>query len=155
MLKPPLYAAALTLVAALFPIDYASARAEKVTHVDSTLQFPQGKRTNFRHTIRLHIPQESEAISQLIINVPTGLTVKSDITVTDQSEKQIKTQIAVNGSKVLLLFSEPVTSGTKLDIALNNVTRTGVSNAWIYQIYEKLSGSNVEILIGIAQFRTY
>lgn len=156
MMKPLIYSGALALaVVASLPTGYASARAGKNTHVDSTLQFPQGKTRNFRHTIRLHIPQESSAISQLMINVPTGLTVKSDITVTDQSGKQVKTQIAVNDSKVLLIFSEPVTSGTKLDIDLNNVIRTGGSNAWLYQIYEKIAGSNVEITIGIAQFRTY
>lgn len=156
MKRTLIYVVALGLVAATsIPTDYASARAGISTHVDSTLQFPQGKTRNFRHTIRLHILQDEGSISQLTIDVPVGLIVRNDITITDQSGKQINTNVSVNDGKVILTFSEPVASETKLNIALNRVLRIGISNAWLYRISEKFAGSNTELSIGTAQFRVY
>lgn len=156
MKRTLIYAAAFSLVATvLISADYASARAGRFTHIDSTFQFPSSKARNFRHTIRLHIPQEGRAISQLSIEVPPGLTVRNNITISDQSGRRIKANTSVNGNKIILAFPELVAPGTRLNIDLNKVIRRGFSNGWLYSVSEKNPGINADIPIGVAQFRTY
>jgi len=151
-----IYVVSLSLVAtASVYTDYASARTERFPHVDSTVQFPQSKWRIVRHTIRLHIPQESSALSQLSIDVPAGLTASNDISVSDQSGRKINTNVSVNGSKVTIAFPQPVAPGTRLDIDMNNVRISGVSNAWLYQVSAKIIGTDADTLLGVAQFRVY
>ena len=127
----------------------------KLPYIGNTMQFPQGKARNFRHTFRLQIPQESSAISQLSIGVPAGLTVRNNITVTDQSGREINPNVSINGSQIILVFPEPVAPGTGLKINMNNVRRWGVSNAWLYHISAKFVGIGVEITLGVARFKVY
>lgn len=127
----------------------------KFPYIVSTVQFPQGKMWNFRHTFRLKIPQDSSALSQLYIEVPAGLTIRNNITVTDQSGREINTNVSVNGSKVILAFPEPVAPGIRLNIAMNNVRRLGASNAWLYRVSAKLVGIDADIALGVARFRVY
>jgi hypothetical protein len=156
MMRILIYAVALSLVAtASIHTDYASARTERFPHVDSTVQFPQSKWRIVRHTIRLDIPQESSALSQLSIDVPGGLTASNDISVSDQYGRKINTNVSVNGSKVTLTFPKSVAPGTLLDIDMNNVKISGVSNAWLYHVSAKLVGTDADTILGAAQFRVY
>lgn len=156
MVRTLIYAAAFSLVAAaLIPANYANARAGKFPHVDSTTEFPQSKWRIVRHTIRLHIPQESKALSQLSIDVPAGLTASNDIRVSDQSGRKINTNVSVNGRKLTLAFPQPIAPETRLNIAMNRVIISGTSNAWLYHVSAKLVGNNADSFIGVAQFRVY
>ncbi len=156
MMKKLIYAATFTLIAATaISPKYVSAREGQFTHVDSTFQFPPTKARNFRHTIRLHITQNSSAISQLSIDIPTGLTVKNDISVFNQSGDKINTNTSVESSKIIISFPTPVAPGSRLNIDLNDVTRLGVSNAWLYHIFARSIDSNADTSIGVAQFRVY
>ena len=156
MMKTLIYATAFTLITAtaIYP-DYVSAREGQFTHVDSTFQFPPTKAKNFRHTIRLHIPQNSSPVSQLSIDIPADLTVENDINVSNQSGKKINTNTSVNGSQIIIAFPEPVPPGSKLNIDMNDVTRRGSSNAWLYHVFAMPIDSNTNTSIGVAQFRVY
>jgi len=150
------YIMALTvIVAASVPAEYVSAGVGKFPHVNSTVTFPPTQTRNFRHTIRLHIPQESSALSRLSIEVPKGLTVRNDITVSDQSGQEIDATISINGRQLTVTFPEPVAPGTLLNIAMNNVRRFGSSNVWLYHLSAKVVGTEVDIPLGVAQFRVY
>lgn len=155
MMKTLIYAAAVLAIAAPISADYASARTEPTPHIDGSVQFPTTRARNVRHTIRLHIPQGSSPVSQLIIDVPTGLRVRKNITVTDNYGREINANISINGNKVIMDFTEPVTPDSQLEIDLNDVRITGVSNAWLYPISAKIVGNNLHIPIGIAQIRVY
>lgn len=153
-----IYAAAFTLTFVAFnSATYGTSIKEtaKFPHIVGSVQFPQTKAKIVRHTVRLQIPQESSALSQLIINVPRGLTVTNNIRVSDQSGRKINTNISVNGSTVLVAFPEPVAPGNRLEIDMNNVRISGVTNAWSYHIFANLVGIDVDIPIGVAQFRFY
>lgn len=155
MMKTLIYAVVVLAIAAPISADYASARTEPTPHIDGSVQFPTTRARNVRHTIRLHIPQGSSPVSQLIIDVPTGLRVRKNITVTDNYGREINANISINGNKVIMDFTEPVTPDSQLEIDLNDVRITGVSNAWLYPISAKIVGNNLHIPIGIAQIRVY
>ncbi|HAZ43391.1 MAG TPA: hypothetical protein DCZ55_02625, partial [Cyanobacteria bacterium UBA11371] len=87
--------------------------------------------------------------------VPTGLTVRNNITVTDNYGREINANVSINGNKVIIDFNQPVTPESQLEIDLNDVRKTGVSNAWLYRISAKFVGNNIHIPIGIAQLRVY
>ncbi|HAA30845.1 MAG TPA: hypothetical protein DCE56_28060 [Cyanobacteria bacterium UBA8553] len=91
-----IYAAAFTLAFVAFnSATYGTPIKEtaKFPHIVGSVQFPQTKTKIVRHTFRLQIPQESSALSQLIINVPRGLTVTNNIRVSDQSGRKINSKI--------------------------------------------------------------
>lgn len=158
MKKTLICAVAFSIVAAAsIPAAYASPRmdGERFPHIDTSMQFPQGKMRNFRHTLRLYIPKESSALSQLIIDVPVGLALSNDITVADQSGRKIDANVSVNDNKVIVAFPQTVAPETQLNIHMNRVRRLGVSNAWLYHVAAKLVGNEADIPLGVAQFRVY
>lgn len=159
MKKTLLYAAAATLaIAVSVSATYANPTKEagKVPRVVSFVEFPQGIRYQriLRHTLQLEIPQQSNAVSQLIIDAPSNITVRNDIDVTDQSDKQINANVSINGSKVILAFNEPVAPGTMLTIDMNNVKKTRPTTGnKLYRISARLVGINAELPIGVARLR--
>jgi len=158
MMRTLIYAAALTLAAATFnSAAYGRHRTNlgNVPHIFSTVQFPQNKARIVRHTFRLEIPAGSSAISQLKFTVPPGLTVKNDITVHYPSGTNFDANTSVSDNTVTIAFPQSIKPGTWFDIDMNRVVISGVSNAWLYRVDAKYVGSNVEILIGFAQVRTY
>ncbi|MEG4121844.1 MULTISPECIES: DUF2808 domain-containing protein [unclassified Microcoleus] len=155
MMRTLIYSAVVLAIAAPISADYASARTEPTPHIDGSVQFPPTRARNVRHTIRLHIPQGSSPLSQLSIDVPTGLRVRKNITVTDNFGGKINANVSINDNKVIMDFTEPVTPDSQLEIDLNDVRITGVSNAWLYRISAKTVGNNIHIPIGIAQIRVY
>lgn len=159
MKKNLIYAAAFALATAvLIPADYASARTDNgsVTHIDGNVQFPPTRWSLVRHTFRLHVPQNSKAVTKLLINVPDTVTRSNDIKnidVVDENEQKINTNVFVNGRTILIDFSEPVAPNTKFHIDLNNVKRPTLGNGLVYGFSVKVVGSDAEIPIGIARFR--
>lgn len=161
MKKPLIYATAVILAtAALIPTNYVSARNNdgNVPHIDGNVQFPPTRSPLVRHTFRVHVPQNSKAVTQLIISVPKNVTVSNDIKnidIVDENEQKINTNVSVNGKTILLAFTKPVTPNTKLEIDLNNVKRPTLANAAVYRLWAKEVGIDAEIPIGVAWFRTY
>ncbi|MEG5235390.1 DUF2808 domain-containing protein [Microcoleus sp. AT9b-C3] len=153
-----IYGAVFALsVAVLVPAVDASTRtgSENFPHIDSSVQFPETKARIVRHTFRLHLPQGSRAISQLKISVPAGLTVRDDISISDDSGQKIDTKVSVNSNQVILTFSQPLSPENTIKITMNKVIISGVSNAWMYQLTATLVGDNTDILLGIARVRSY
>ncbi|AFZ10643.1 DUF2808 domain-containing protein [Microcoleus sp. F8-D3] len=155
MIKTLIYAAVVLAIAVPISTDYASARTEPTPHIDGSVQFPPTRARNVRHTIRVHIPQRSSPLSQMIIDVPTGLRVRKNITVTDNSGREINTNVSINDNKLIIDFNQPVSPELQVKIDLNDVKITGISNAWLYRISAKFVGNNIHIPIGIAQIRVY
>jgi hypothetical protein len=160
MKKTLIYSAALLATTFLIFPKYANAKNNNgsVTHLDGNTQFPHSRWRIVRYTFELHVPQNSMAVSQLIINVPDNVSVSNDINnidVVDEKKHKINTNVSVNGKTILLAFPEAVPPNTKFYIDLKNVKRPTISSNSIYRLSVKIVGSDAEIPIGVAQFHTY
>ncbi len=147
--------------AASGPTVYRNARteAEDIPYISGAVAFPQRSRPSIasftRHSFRLQIPSGSNALSRLTINVPDGLKVDNQITLSDKAARAINAHISVNGSKVTIEFPQSIASGTRLNIDMNNVRILGVSNAWVYPVTAKFVGLDADIPLGVARFGIY
>ncbi len=160
MKKTLIYSAALAITTLLLSSNYAIAKNNNsnVTHIDGNVQFPLTRWQIVRHTFRIHIPKNSKALTELIINIPDNVSVSNDINnidVADEKEHKINTNVSINGRKILLAFPEAVAPNTKFYIYLKNVKRPTISRNSIYHLSIKMVGSNAEIPIGVAEFHTY
>lgn len=153
-----LFTAILTLIVTSFNL---AAYGKPLTAIDrvprivSSVQFPQSKWRIVRHSFQVNIPQGSNAISQLIIGVPQGLTISNNINVFDQTGKIVANDISEDGSKITISFPKPVASGNRLKVVMKDVKILGRSNAWLYPVSARLVGMNANIPLGLARFRVY
>ncbi|MDM9384575.1 DUF2808 domain-containing protein [Chlorogloeopsis sp. ULAP01] len=149
----------LTSMAMLSP-SYATANTDDgtVPHIDGNVQFPPTRWRIVRHTIRVHVPKNSKALTELSINAPDTITISSDIKnikIVDEKEQKINANISVDGRNIQIAFAEPVAPNTKFNVELKNVKRRFLGNAYIYQISAKYVESDAETPIGVAQFHLY
>ncbi len=151
-------AAGIILVFASFnSIAYGNTTTEagSFPYIVSSVQFPQTEAEVVRHTFRLQTPQRASAIEQLSIDVPYGLKVKNNISVSDHLNKKIETNTTVNSSKIRIIFFQPLAPGNKININLNTVIISGVTNAWLYPISARFVGIDADLPLGVAQIRFY
>ncbi|GJD20013.1 unknown protein [Rivularia sp. IAM M-261] len=159
MKKVLIYTAVGAIAATFFiPVSYVSAKDNNGTlpHIDGNSQFPETRRSNVRHTFRVHIPKNSPSVSQLNIEVPNTLTWSNntnDIVIANENGKKINASISTNGKSILIAFVEPVASNTKLEIDIKNVKQPFRGNGPVYSIKAILAGSTTEMSIGTARFR--
>ncbi len=128
---------------------------DRVPRVISSVQFPQSKWRIVRHSFQINIPLGSNAISQLYISVPQGLTVSNNINVFDKSGKIVINSISKDDKKITISFPNPIAPGSRLKVVMKDVKISGRSNAWLYPVSAKLVGINANIPLGLAQFRVY
>ncbi|BAY20901.1 hypothetical protein NIES2100_06450 [Calothrix sp. NIES-2100] len=156
-----IYAIVLSLGStAIIAPSYASVRTDnaRVPHIDGNTQFPPTRWGIFKHTFRLHVPQNSKAVTQIIIKVPDNVTVNNDlinIDVVDENEHKINTNVSVNGKTILLAFPEPVAPNTKFNIELKKIKKRNLGNAYLYSFSVKEVSIDAPIPIGVAWFRIY
>ncbi|MBS3029043.1 MAG: DUF2808 domain-containing protein [Dolichospermum sp. DET50] len=164
MNKLLIYTIALTLTtASLISPSHASSRTNDgmVPHIDSNSQFPPtrwGIGGTFRHTFRLHIPQNSKPVTQLLIKVPDDVTLNNDIkdiNVVNENEQKINTNVSVTGKTILIVFTEPVAPNTKFEIDINKIKRQNLGNGSVYSFSAKEVGIDAIIPIGVAWFQLY
>jgi hypothetical protein len=142
---------AISTIALIF-LDSANA---KETIIDNNLQYPTNSRRLVKHTFRLNIPQNNNALSQLIIETPSTVAVSNEIEVWDVNGQRINTNISVNGRQIIIDFPEQVISNNKLLVNFNRVQQPTTGPASVYRFSVKVVGSEVEIPIGVAQFPTF
>jgi Protein of unknown function (DUF2808) len=161
MKRSLIYAIVLTLNStAIIAPSYANAGTDdgRVPHIDGNSQFPPTRWGIFRHTFRLHVPQNSKAVTQILVKVPDNITISNniqDIDVVDEKGHKINTNVSVNGKTILLAFAEPVAPNTKLEIDLNKIKRRNLGNGSVYSFSAREVGIDAEIPIGVASFRLY
>lgn len=136
----------------------ASADGDKGTlpHVDGNYHFPQTKWGNVRHTLRIHIPRNSQSISQISIAVPETVNWSNkvnDIGVTQNNGQKVNANISLNEKTIILAFNEPVSPNSKLEIDIKNVRQPLRGNGPIYRLFAKSINSSVDMPIGMARFR--
>lgn len=156
MKRTLIYAAAFVATAALISAGYASAKTDdsRVRNLNNNVHSPTHWRL-VKHTFQVHIPQNNNALSQLIIQVPSTVAVSNDIDVLDEKGQKININVSVNGKRIIIDFPKTVISNTKLLIELNKVKQPIIGPASVYSLSAKVVGSEVEIPIGVAQFPTF
>lgn len=159
MNKTLIYAAIFTLTMAVsVPGTYANPtlQSDKSPHVIGFMEFPQGIRHAriLRHTLKIEVPQQSKAVSQLIIQAPSNIILRDSIDISDQSGKKVDAKVSINGQKATLVFAGQVEPGTTLTIDMNKVKKTAPTNGdKMYKVSAVLAGINAELPVGVAQLR--
>ena len=158
MKRTLIYAAAFTLATATsISAGYASAKPDdgRVPNVDNNVQFPPTRWRLVKHTFKLHIPQNHNALSQLIIDTPSTVAVSNNIDVLDDNGQKLNINVSVNGRRIIIVFPEAVISNTKILIELNKVKQPILAPASVYSLSAKVVGSDVEIPVGVTRFPTF
>jgi hypothetical protein len=156
MLKLIIPAAAVSLAITTLNVPaYASHNLQfnDLPSIDSSVQSPQTRARVVRHTIRIQVPQNGKAISQLQFSIPSGLSVRNDVIIHDESKKELASNTSVNENTVTINFSQPVEPGTNLEIDMNQVVISRPSSNWLYRVTAKLVGFQPEMNLGVARIR--
>ncbi len=158
-MKKLLFCAAASSLAIIASIsaDYTNAKTDnnRVANVENDLQSPTNRWRLVKHTFRLHIPRNINALSQLIIDTPPTVAVSNDIDVLAQNSQKININVSTIGRRIVIDFSEKDISNTTLLVELNKVKQPTLGPDSVYNLSAKVVGSDTEIPVGIARFRTF
>lgn len=158
-MKKLLFCAAVSSLAIIASIsaDYTNAKTDnnRVANVENDLQSPTNRWRLVKHTFRLHIPRNINGLSQLIIDTPPTVAVSNDIDVLAQNSQKININVSTIGRRIVIYFSKKDISNTTLLIELNKVKQPTLGPDSVYNLSAKVVGSDTEIPVGIARFRTF
>lgn len=157
MKKIPINAVALTLVSTvLMAPSYASFETDesRFSNVDGDVYFSPTRWRLVKQTFVLHFPENSNAVTQIIIATPPTVAVSNDIEVLKHKGRKISINVSVNGKNIILGFLEPVAPGSRIEINFNKVKQPILDSTSVYRFSAKVIGSDTEIPIGVAEFRT-
>lgn len=157
-MKKILVCAALSLaIVASTSAGYTSAKTDKnkFSNVENNLQSPTKRLRLVKHTFQLHIPRNINSLSQLIIEAPSTVAVSNDIDVLAQNGQKINIQVSNIGRRIVIDFSKKDISNTTLLVELNKVKQPVLGLDSVYNLSAKVVGSDTEIPVGIARFRTF
>jgi hypothetical protein len=133
--------------------DYANAHYDNIrsTHIDSKSEFPHNRWATVRQTIQIHIPQTSQALAQLSIDIPRNIEFQTSKIEIIAGNRTISASISRQGQQVKINFDRPIDPDTTLKINFNSVNRNIYSQLSVYYLYGKMV-SGVESYIGEAYF---
>jgi hypothetical protein len=135
--------AALVLVTGVSNIgNYAKAIDSASPHVDSKFEFPNHRWAPVRHTILVHIPNNSPALENLLIDVPENFNFQvSKIEITDR-DGIVNAPIDRQGQRLKIRFDRPIAAGTNLHISFNGVERNMRVQSSTYYLYGTTNGTS-------------
>jgi Protein of unknown function (DUF2808) len=155
-MKKLIYAAVSTiLLVSLVSNDVKASEIDnaKITHIVDSAALPlDGFVQGATHRIDLHV--KGQPLSELMINMPSGVKVNQGIEVTNKSGDKISTTVSIIGRKASIAFSQPITPGTTLSISMRGVDTPGPGIRH-YQVSAKKVGLNSELPLGLARINTY
>lgn len=125
-------------------------------HIDGHHHFPPTRADRVRHTFEIHIPKNSNPVTQIIVQVPEVVNWSNktkDVVVTNINGKKVNTNISINGKVIVITFAESIAPNTDLEIDIKNVRRVTLGNGPVYRVLAKLEGSETPIHIGTVGFR--
>jgi hypothetical protein len=118
----------LTLTAITIPQAHSQSRdRSSLPYIYSNSTFPPYRATVARHTIRLAIPTDSQAVSALKLTAPAGFTLNRQVEVFDRlTGTKLPVDVNIDGQTVELSFDRAVAPGMAVNIELNNVNVWGL-----------------------------
>lgn len=127
----------------------------KTPHIFGFVQSPPTRAKNVTHSFHVQLPQDSGLLSQITVDFPYGLRASKNISVSDDSNRKINTNVFIEGEKVTLMFPEPVAPGSTLEIKMKDISIVAFPRPWLYSAYAKFVGLSSDIPIGLFQIRAY
>lgn len=106
-------------------------------HVDSKFEFPNTRWANVRQTIQVHVPQSSQALKRLWIDIPRNFELQANKVEITNGNRIISTSISRQSRWLLINFSQPIALNTKLRIDFNGVNRNMLTQPSVYYVYGK------------------
>ncbi|OKH26614.1 hypothetical protein NIES593_00685 [Hydrococcus rivularis NIES-593] len=150
---------AITLLTVLSTTNFranAHDDSANIPHIDSHHNFPPTRADIVRHTFEIHVPKNSNPLTQVIIQVPEVVNWSNktkDLVVTDGNGKKVTPNVSINGKVIVLSFAESIAPNTDLEIDIKNVRRVTLGNGPVYRLLAKLEGSETPIHLGTVGFR--
>lgn len=157
MKKILISAVVLTLISTvLIAPSYASFAIDesRLSDVDGNVDSSPTRWRIVKQTFVLHFPENSSPVTQIIIATPSTVAVSNDIEVLEHKGRKISISVSVNGKNIILDFPEPIAPGSRIDINFNKVKQPILNSTSVYRLSAKVVGSDIEIPIGVAEFRT-
>ncbi len=147
-----LYAATIAGFAALTPVAKASSLVHSAAYPNRV------KVTNATYHVGLWV--EGNPLSQLSILVPDDapgrIRFSNRVEVTDRAGHLVSTTSSFDGKRVTIAFTQPVSSGTTLEIDLKEVrTSDLLGRTWLFPVEGIGINSNQAIQLGTARIQTY
>ncbi|WP_411675359.1 DUF2808 domain-containing protein [Dulcicalothrix desertica] len=138
-------------------VNYAFAKTDdnQSSTIDNQFQLFTNSWRLVKHSFQLHIPKNDKPLSQLIIETPSTVAVSSDIEVIDTTGQKVDINISTNGKQIIIDFPDKVIQNTKLLVNLNRVQQPTSGAASVYKLSAKVVGSDTEIPMGVATFKTF
>jgi Protein of unknown function (DUF2808) len=135
--------AALFLVTGLSNISNSAKAIDSASpHVDSKFEFPNHRWAPVSQTIRVHIPSNSPALENLLIDVPENFKFQvSKIEITDR-DGIVNAPIDRQGQRLKIRFDRPIAAGTNLNISFNGVERNMQARSSTYYLYGTTNGTS-------------
>lgn len=130
--------------------------ATNFARITNFSEFPKGIRhwSILRHTLKIAISEQSNAVSKIIIEAPNNIVLRDNIDVSNQSGEKINASVAIDEKKAVLTFSEPVPPGTKLTIEMNKVRKLRATRGeMLYKVFVNFVDSKQTVPVGIARLR--
>lgn len=156
-MKKLIYAAIFTLMfASSVPDAHATGSQSdlKVSHIVHNDAHPNNAQIPYAtHHFEVHV--QGPALSELLIDLPEGVSISKEIEVKNQLNQKIDALFSVNNRTVTVVFSQPVPPETTLSINMRDVKTPGYSKTWMYHVYGKMVGINTKIPLGFARIQTY
>jgi hypothetical protein len=133
--------------------NYANAHDDNIrsTHIDSKSEFPHNRWATVRQTIQIHIPQSSQALAQLSIDIPRNIEFEISKIEILAGDRTISASISRQGQQLQIKFDRPIEPNTTLKINFNSVKRNIYPQLSVYYLYGKVVGG-VDSYIGEAYF---
>lgn len=140
-----------------FPIDRALAHGTS-THLSRATALP--RTVELMHSgfvnnyLEFHV--QEHALSQISIDLPSGVRVTKGVEITDRTGQPLETQISIGDRQVNLVFPSPIPPDTTIKIVLKGIQSQSLSGrTWLYPISIRSVGLNTNIPLETAQISTY
>lgn len=143
----------LSLVPALVGGILRDANAPHIVHSNA---HPNGTRVPITtHHLELHV--QGKELPQLSFAIPEGVKVSDRIVVTDQTGRQIDSNVSLKDRRATIMFAQPIPTETTLSILMNGVKTSFLlrGRTLLYPVYSRSVGMIEDVRIGMAQIQTY
>lgn len=133
----------------------ASLPNAKTSPIVHSWAHPNGARVpNATHHFKLQV--EGNALSQLSIDIPEGISITQGIEITTQSGQKLDPTVSINNRRATIAFAQPVPPGTRLSILMKGIrTSDYLGHTWFYPVEGRFVGMTSDIQLGTVRIQTY
>jgi hypothetical protein len=126
----------------------------KFSHLGNSAAVPNVARIpDATHKFDVHV--QGKALSELVIDLPEGISINKGIEVQNKLGQKIPTTVSINNKKATVAFSEPIVPGTTISIRMKVVNTPDYKGTWHYPVSVKKVGMKEAIPLGLARIQTY